>query len=108
MMRDPHLADILNEEGCLVCHTQGGHMDPHHYPRKRQMGGSQLVTFGLLEVIPLCRRCHSLAEDGETWTNEMIERYAHSYFRYQYVRFRDTPVYLGPEYRIEELRGGDT
>ena len=104
MNRDPRLSEILNDEPCLACQNEYWYRDPHHYPRARGMGGSSLVTFGILEVVPVCRRCHGLAEEGHAWTVSMIERYAGGYYRYQYLRFVDSDVYLGPEYRIAEIR----
>ena len=101
-MADPE-KDIVRCEPCLVCGIERG-SDPHHYPRFKGMGGSAFVTDGLLEMLPLCRIHHRLFHDGNAFTVAAVVMHHRWYFVDIYETYKDSGLYLGPVYRIEEVR----
>lgn len=74
--------------------------DPHHWPVKR----SGLAGDGLLEMVPLTREEHDLAEQGDPWTIAFIEANAPAYFKRIYQTYAGSHCYLGPLDRVLEIR----
>ena len=74
--------------------------DPHHWPVKR----SHLSTDGLLEMVPLTREEHDLAEKNDQWTLCFLETNAPSYFCRIYRAYGKGDCYMGPPERVAEIR----
>lgn len=51
--------DWTRRQPCLICGGPSG--DPHHFPVRKGKGAGD----GLLEMVPLCRRDHDLAHEGD-------------------------------------------
>jgi len=47
------------QQPCLICTRPSG--DPHHWPIRKGHGAGD----SLLEMVPLCRRDHDLAHEGD-------------------------------------------
>lgn len=52
--------DWTRRQPCLICHYEPAG-DAHHFPVRKGKGAG----YGLLEMVPMCRRDHDLAHDGD-------------------------------------------
>ena len=95
--------EVMNTYPCLVCQTQCNERWGHHWPRQKGMGGNREVTDGLLEVVPLCWRCHGRFHDGDNWTIDMVERFGPHFQWDVWQTWRNTGLNMGPSYRIQEV-----
>jgi hypothetical protein len=65
---------------------------------------SGLATDGLLEMVPLTRDEHELAEKNDPWTLAFIASNAPAYFKRIYLTYHGGQCYLGPPERVAEVR----
>ena len=79
-------------------------MDAAHWPARRSHG----ATWGLLELIPLCRLHHRLLDDYVDPWPSLIATLASRYHQRMFALFGVDVVYLGPEERIREVMDGAT
>lgn len=65
-----------SERGCLLCGAAPS--DPHHWPVRQSHGAGD----SQLEMVPLCRRCHSAVHDGDVRMIEQLQSSGHLYHAY--------------------------
>lgn len=69
--------DWTRAQPCLICGVEPSG-DAHHWPvRKGHCAG-----YGLLEIVPLCRRDHYLAHDGDHRVLSQLATAGASYHEY--------------------------
>ena len=52
--------DWTRMQPCLICHSDPAG-DAHHWPVRKGHGAG----YGLLEIVPMCRRDHDIAHNGD-------------------------------------------
>jgi hypothetical protein len=71
-----------HEHTCLLCGKLP--VDLHHYPARRWKKTPGCDSAG--NLVPLCRRCHALAHDGDEGVLAALAVAAPLYKRYQELR----------------------
>jgi len=64
------------QQPCLICGGPSG--DPHHHPVRKGQGAGD----SLLEMVPLCRRDHDLAHEGDPRVLGQLATAGASYHKY--------------------------
>jgi hypothetical protein len=91
---------LIKREPCLATGRYG--VDPCHFPYRR----SEVHDDGMLFLIPLVREWHTLVDNYEEPYRTMVERLAISFHRRKIEGWRTAGLYLGPEWRIDEVENG--
>lgn len=96
-LREKRVHVYVSQLPCLVCGRYG--VDVAHWPRRRSQGASS----GLLEVIPLCRMHHRLADEGSAVWGYIITNLAEEFHGRMIRCYNDDVMFLGPQERVEEV-----
>ena len=88
---------LASDHGCILTGRPDG-IDSAHVPYRQSEGAG----WGLLEFVPLTRHWHELYDAGDAWAVELVNHGALMY--YVHVLHKYPQEYLGPEWRIAEVR----
>ena len=88
---------IAAEHGCIITGRKDG-IDPAHLPYSQKDGAG----WGLLEFVPLDHYLHRAYDLGDPHVIRMVDLCSRLYYDMMLRTHQD--MYLGPEWRIEQVR----
>ena len=96
-MKKPKNMALIRQEPCLVTGRYG--VDACHFPYRR----SEVRDDGLLFLVPLVREWHRLVDDYVEPYRTIAETLALSFHKRRLEGWREQKLYLGPQWRIDEV-----